>query len=269
MSRDSHPDCRAATRAPTLKDWHKTEITRKQLAQYFFGADVNVAVQMGKASGGLTDLDADCEAARRLAPRFMPATGMKFGRASARGSHYEYITNLWETRSEAVLKYEDPLAGDDDERRENGDHAKTILELRIGGAGKAAKTTFPGSIHYKTSELIEFEPDGDGAPSPVDGAGLVRAASLCATACLLSRYLADHTEQGGLGIGSLLASLKATAPEAAQVAEALAPEEAFKEAVARGFASLHFSRGWRIGVQNQLNLFCDQRVTLIRRGLRC
>src|SRR5271156_344825 len=30
--------------------------------------------------------------------------------------------------------------------------------------------------------------------------------------------------------------------------------------------SLHFSRGWRIGVQNQLNLFCDQRVTLIRRG---
>src|SRR5271170_7661651 len=27
--------------------------------------------------------------------------------------------------------------------------------------------------------------------------------------------------------------------------------------------SLHFSRGWRIGVQNQLNLFCDQRVTLI------
>jgi hypothetical protein len=34
-------------------------------------------------------------------------------------------------------------------------------------------------------------------------------------------------------------------------------------------ASLHFSRGWRIGVQNQLNLFCDQRVTLIRRGLRC
>src|SRR5277367_1396551 len=30
--------------------------------------------------------------------------------------------------------------------------------------------------------------------------------------------------------------------------------------------NLHFSRGWRIGVQNQLNLFCDQRVTLIRRG---
>jgi hypothetical protein len=40
-------------------------------------------------------------------------------------------------------------------------------------------------------------------------------------------------------------------------------------AVALYEINLHFSRGWRIGVQNQLNLFCDQRVTLIRRGLRC
>jgi hypothetical protein len=242
---------RPDNRAPMLGDqWHKVEITEKVLDTHFCKySDLNVAAQLGPASNNLTDFDADCEIARTLAPRFLPKTDMIFGRASARRSHYEYYSDLCNTRNEDAIRFSDPVEASGDAA--SGDHKNMILELRIGGGGKGSKTTFPGSIHYLTHELIEYEPGCDGEPARVDGKELLRAATLCATACLLARHCKELTIDAGRAIGDLFAGCKASVSEARQVAEAICAYRNNDTSQGTGFvtavASAHASHTSDIG----------------------
>jgi hypothetical protein len=45
-----------------------------------FPTGLNIGLNLGEASGGLVAIDLDKEEAVQLAPDFLPATGMKFGR---------------------------------------------------------------------------------------------------------------------------------------------------------------------------------------------
>lgn len=259
---------RANDRKPLLGDqWHKVEVTEKTLAKQFRYTDINVGVQLGAVSNKLTDFDANCKEARDLAPHFLPKTGMIFGRASARRSHYEYFTNLCNTRTEDAIRFSDPV----EEARGKaalGDHKDMILELRIGGGGKAAKSTFPGSLHWATAEPIEYEPGFDGEPALVDGDKLLCAARLCASACLLSRHCKDLTIDAARAIGDLFASVKASGVEAQQVAEAVcayrnpdtAQATAFVAAVAAGYASYTSSVGNPLAKLLRLKLKDGRRV---------
>lgn len=122
-----------------------------------FRPDGNVGVRLGPDSGDLVDVDLDCHEARELAPGILPAT-LRFGRASAPGSHYLY-------RCKGAVSKAYPLKGDGHD---------TALEIR--GAGR--QTVFPGSTH-PSGEAIAFENDLEPAEvSPEELATLVEILAL-------------------------------------------------------------------------------------------
>ena len=104
---------------PRLLDWQKLIISEPELPRYFNGAPMNIGILLGDPSGGRVDADLDCREARLLAPRFLPATGARFGRAGAPLSHWIY-TVIGELRQET---FRDPRLPDNDERG-------MVLELR-------------------------------------------------------------------------------------------------------------------------------------------
>src|SRR5215469_12513190 len=73
-----------------LKDWPNLIIPREQFAEAFKDDNSNIGILLGQPSGGLADVDLDCEPAIALAQHFLPATGMVFGRESRPKSHWIY-----------------------------------------------------------------------------------------------------------------------------------------------------------------------------------
>ena len=69
-------------KAPTLKGWPDLWLTKDDLSRHFNGLPVNIGVLLGDPSGGLIDVDLDSPEALILAPRFLPPTECRFGRAS-------------------------------------------------------------------------------------------------------------------------------------------------------------------------------------------
>src|SRR5262249_12085406 len=67
------------TKKPIGKDWQKRIITAKTAARYFNGAAINVGVQLGPHSHGLTDVDLDCPEAVAVASLMLPNTDATFG----------------------------------------------------------------------------------------------------------------------------------------------------------------------------------------------
>jgi hypothetical protein len=156
--------------------WSKRRIDVSNVARFFNGGQQNIGVQLGPPSNNLTDCDLDCAEALVIAPGLLPQTGAIFGRASARGSHRLYYTDLSDTVGKAALQFKDPIlaAGDDDKAM--------LLELRIGGGRKGAQSVFPGSVH-PSGEAIEWE-NGGGDPAQVDGPALEKTAKRIVAGCL-------------------------------------------------------------------------------------
>lgn len=154
-----------------IGNWANETVTPENAARYFDGQQ-NVGLCLGAASGGLTDVDLDCEEAVALAPRLLPPTSMISGRAGNPRSHWFYLSDLHESEEGASIQYRD-LDG------------AVICELRTGGGGAAALTVVPPSVH-PSGELIEWSDDGE--PSHVSGDELRRAVAKTAVASLLARY---------------------------------------------------------------------------------
>ena len=76
--------------------------------------------------------------------------------------------------------------------------AKVILEIRIGGGGKAAQTVFPGSVH-PSSEAIEWEDRREVAR--IEGAELKRICGRLAACALIAR---TYPQQGGRHEGAII-----------------------------------------------------------------
>ena len=107
----------------------------------------NIGVLLGEVSGGLTDLDLDCEEALRLAPAFLPRTELVSGRPSAPDSHRFFLSS-----GAPYLKLEDPL----------GEGKRTLLELRSGSREAAHQTMLPPSVH-PSGERVSWSRFGDPA----------------------------------------------------------------------------------------------------------
>jgi hypothetical protein len=153
--------------------WQHIRINADNATQYFNGVQQNIGIQMGPASKGLTDCDLDNEEARAIAPYFMPRTKSKFGRASARWSHYLYNSNLADITGAASIAFKDPITHE------------MILELRVGGGNKGAQTVGPGSTHEETGELVQWEENGE--PTRVSGEDLLNRAKIVASLASLVR----------------------------------------------------------------------------------
>jgi Bifunctional DNA primase/polymerase, N-terminal len=184
---------------PTGNGWQKQKITPANADKYFNNPRMNIGVQLGRESGGLTDIDLDCPEAIALADLMLPPTRAVFGRQSKPRSHRLYVTDLCKTESKAAIRYSEPeaLARDTKERT-------TLVELRIGAADKGAQTVAPGSIH-PSGEPIRWDDDGD--PATVDGSHLKNWVATLATAALLVRhYPAEGSRhEAALVLGGVLA----------------------------------------------------------------
>jgi P4 family phage/plasmid primase-like protien len=146
----------------------------------------NIGVKCGSPSGGMVDLDLDCDEARLLAPAVMPETGACFGRSSAPCAHWLYRCD---PSPEATKKW-------------TGDNG-VILEVRSDGG----QTMFPPSVHPDTGETVEWHEDGDLAP--ISAAALLRDAGTLAACSLLMQHWPEPEKRSryvawGAMIGSLL-----------------------------------------------------------------
>jgi len=181
--------------------WQKQQITTANVAQHFDGQCMNIGVQLGHASGGLTDVDLDCEEAILLAQDLLPATDAIFGRDSKPCSHWLYVTDLCDTEQKAVIRYSEPkvLAGD-------LNNPAVLVELRIGAGDKGAHTVAPGSMH-PNGEQISWEYEGE--PAQVSGNHLKKRVGYLAAAALLVRHYpnAGSRHEAALVLGGVLARM--------------------------------------------------------------
>ena len=73
------------SKACTLKDWLNYRVIHDEV-ETLFRPPCNIGVVLGERSGGLVDIDLDCEEAIALAPHILPPTAMRFGRQSSRAA---------------------------------------------------------------------------------------------------------------------------------------------------------------------------------------
>jgi hypothetical protein len=162
-------------KGPQIPGWPNLRITEADAPRYFNGK-CNIGINLGEASGGLTDLDLDCPEALDIAPKVLPRTDSIFGRTGKPRSHWLYHVN----GSAPTKKFLDPVSND------------VLLELRGDGG---LQTVFPGSIH-PSGERIEWETDGQ--PTAIDATELVRRAGWLAAFCLVKRYCQQVKDSASL-----------------------------------------------------------------------
>ena len=180
-------------KGPRQKDWPKHALTDEAAVKRAFNSTGkhNVGVLLGPE---LCDVDLDCHEALVVAGYFFPETGFMFGRASKRMAHRVYLSDAAAIIGNAVRNFDDPEIP--------GPH---MIELRVGGGGKAAQTIFPGSVH-ECGELIEFEAGFDSEPAHVGGAELIHACEEAAAAALIARaYPTEGGHRPAQAIGGFLA----------------------------------------------------------------
>ncbi len=122
-----------ASKVPAIASWSKRCADDNDSSE--FNDDSNVGVVLGEGSNGIVDIDLDTPAAIKIADYFLPETGWKFGRETAPNSHRLYRIKGEVGRREAII-----LDGE------------TFAEYRADGC----MTVFPGSIHGKTGEAIQW-----------------------------------------------------------------------------------------------------------------
>ncbi len=204
---------------PIGLEWQKRRISEENVAEHFGSEPMNVGIQLGKASGVLTDVDLDFPEAAGVAPRLLPRTPCIFGRASNRASHRLYFTTLCEQLDKATIQFKDPTP-----KAELPPGVKSmLLELRIGGGEQGAQTVAPGSVHV-SGEPVEFEPGCDGEPAKIDGDHLLTCLRQTAAATLAARYWPPETSRhdGRLAVTGLLARAGIEQARAFQIIEAIA-----------------------------------------------
>src|SRR5438132_5344274 len=128
-----------------------------------FDAYGNIGLHL-TARSRVVDADLDSEYGRRLAPRFLPATEMKYGRASKPASHWMWradtLAGVQHTKFEGLPQI-----------IEGKKKSTTLLERRTGD-GK--QSVIPPSIH-ESGEAIEYLPTCSMNPTEVNGKALALA----------------------------------------------------------------------------------------------
>jgi hypothetical protein len=147
---------------PPPKGWQDLHIGPQDIPKFFPTGGENVAVKLGKPSGGLVDVDLDDPQAVALAKEFLPTTNSIFGRPGNPKSHWLYICPGAESKAWIWGK---------------GDRTK-LVELRSTGH----YTIFPPSTH-PSGETIRWEREGD--PAKVEPEDLDRCCGKLAAATVL------------------------------------------------------------------------------------
>ncbi len=150
---------------PIGEGWQNLRLDESNIPQHFNDGQ-NVGVLLGEPSGGLVDIDLDCEEAIALADVFLPPTGAVFGRSGRPSSHRIYTVKLPPVGTE---RFVDP------------EGKTTLVEMRSTGG----QTVFPPSIHPSGEQVTWARDDG---PEEVDGSTLRPQVARLAAAALLVRH---------------------------------------------------------------------------------
>ena len=153
---------------PNRKGWQNEKYSQDDLPRAFANG-ANIGLLLGEPSGGLVDIDLDCDEARNLAEPLLPNTDMTGGRASTPHSHRWYICNP----PPKTTNFLDPSTPNDERAM--------IVELRSTGG----QTLVPPSIH-PSGEAYKW--DGGLAPATVDGNMLMERVSKLAACALVARH---------------------------------------------------------------------------------
>lgn len=147
---------------PILKGWERLRLTAAELAAHF-QHPANIGLLLGEPSGGLVDVDLDCDEALALADQYLPPTAAITGRPQKPRSHRWYYAGSVDTK-----QHRDP-------------HTRSMLiELRSTGG----QTVVGPSLH----------PHGDpydvlaGEPARVPGPMLAACVAALADRILELRY---------------------------------------------------------------------------------
>jgi hypothetical protein len=147
------------------RNWQHVRLREHELTRAFRFAG-NIGLILGRLSRHLVDVDLDCEEARALADRFLPATPAVTGRASSPRSHRWYISPGIITR-----RHQDPVT-----------HA-SMLELRSTGS----QTLVGPSIHPSGEPYDPL----DAEPAVVAPSALVEAVNQIADEIVRQRHGAN------------------------------------------------------------------------------
>jgi Bifunctional DNA primase/polymerase, N-terminal len=200
---------------PKIREWQNLIVTRDNLSQHFNNQPQNIGILLGRASGGLRDIDLDSPEAIALGKLFLPPTGAVFGRQSARCSHWLYnVDDVPDNIKTGVIAFNDP----DKER---------ILELRLG---PGVQTIFPGSAHKDTGEAITW--DRRGKLQDIPFVVLHKACAKIAAGALLIRYwpAKGARNEAALVLGGFLARCGWNEHEISEFVRAVAEMANDKEA---------------------------------------
>ena len=196
------------TKKPIGNSWQHRRLDSETAAAAFNRADMNVGVQLGPMSNGLTDVDLDCREAVAIGLMLLPESNNIFGRAGKLQSHWLYGTTLADKIAKACLQFKDV-------------DGTMMLELKIGGGGKGSQSVFPGSTHT-SGEAIEW--DRDGALVSVDDNKLLRQIRRLAVAVMLARHWPEEgaRHDAALTVGGFLARAGLDGSEVALMLGAIA-----------------------------------------------
>ena len=91
------------TKRPVGTSWQHRRLSEETVATVFNRVNLNIGVQLGPMSGGLTDIDLDCREAVTIGPMLLPTSNNVFGRASKPRSHWLYMcTSLAEKNYQSL-----------------------------------------------------------------------------------------------------------------------------------------------------------------------
>jgi hypothetical protein len=155
--------------------WQDRVVSAEEVERHL-AAGGNVGVIMGARSGHLVDIDFDCGEVLDLAPRYLPPTNARFGRASKPNSHWLYISP-----GATYTPFSDPLTGE------------MLVELRADGHnGGAHQTLFPPSV--ADGERREWHGD-EIEPAAFGSRRLQRRVAYLAVGALIRRYVSPYASE--------------------------------------------------------------------------
>lgn len=183
-------------KAPGYDKWERTRYESDEDIERAFArhpwSRPNISVLLGKPSNNLIDIDLDIREAARLAPAFLPKTGMSFGRASKPDASHYFYTATDKLPKTTMYKLPIKEAG-----KEDAPDYTMILEFRAN-----MHTVIPPSTYWNDSLrwMVNTE------PPKVDADALKRSVSELAAAAALahvwpaqgSRHEAALAVAGGL-----------------------------------------------------------------------
>ncbi len=150
-------------KGPRLPGWQRLRLSADELPRHFGNGPCNIGVLLGDPSGGLVDVDLDCDEAVELAERYLPPTGAVTGRPSRPGSHRWYVAT-----GAVTVQHKDPKTG------------AMIVELRSTGA----QTVVGPSVHPEGEVYDPLE----GEPAVVSAAMLAASVKALADAVIERRH---------------------------------------------------------------------------------